>query len=149
MQNPEAGVQKFKEGYNCAQSVLFALSPYTGLSEDQSLKMATGFGAGMGRTQHVCGAVSGGILALNLLYGRGSSEGPEKQEALYALVQTLIRRFEELKSTISCKDLLDGCDLLTPQGKARFNAENMIEKCHDYVAAVIRIVEGIIGEKAV
>ena len=75
MNNSAKGVDKFKEGYNCAQAVLFSLTKHTGISEDDSLKIGTGFGGGMGRTQHVCGAVSGGILALNLLLRQGLRRG--------------------------------------------------------------------------
>ncbi len=146
MGNSDRSVEKFKEGYNCAQAVLFSLADHTGLSEDDSLKMATGFGAGMGRTQHVCGAVSGGILALNLLYGRGVNEGKEAQEEAYARVQSLISRFEEENSTVLCRELLDGCDLLTKEGQRRFISENMVERCYGYAASVTRIVEGIIAE---
>jgi C_GCAxxG_C_C family probable redox protein len=145
MSNSTKGEDKFKEGYNCAQAVLFSLTQHTGLSEDDSLKIATGFGAGMGRTQHVCGAVSGGIMALNLLYGRGCHEGKEAQEEAYVKVQSLIARFEEESETIVCRELLDGCDLLTEEGQARFGSENMAERCSGYVASVINIVEGIIA----
>ncbi len=146
MNSSEIGVNKFKDGYNCAQSVLFSLNKHTGLSEDYSLKIATGFGAGMGRTQHVCGAISGGILALNILYGRGLEEGKEKQEDVYVKIRELIQRFERRNTTIVCKDLLDGCDLVSEDGQDRFNSENMIEKCHSYIARVIEIVEEVIEE---
>ena len=144
MDSVEIGVNKFKNGYNCAQSVLFSLTEYTGLSEDYSLRIATGFGAGMGRTQHVCGAVSGGILAMNILYGRGSEDGKEKQEEVYLKVRELIKEFEKENNTIVCKELLNGCDLLTEEGQNRFNNENMVEKCHSFIASVINIVEEII-----
>ena len=147
MTNSERAVNKFKEGYNCAQSVLFSLSRYTDIDEDLSLRLATGFGAGMGRTQHVCGAVSGGLLAINALYGRGEKELKEKQDDVYLKVQHLIGEFEKRKKTIICRELLDGCDLLTPRGQSRFSSENMIEMCHSYVRSVVEIVEEIMEEK--
>ncbi len=140
----ETGINKFKEGYNCAQSVLFSLREYTGLTEDQSLKIATGFGSGMGRTQNVCGAVSGGILALNLIFGRGSKDEKEQQELNYLKIRELISNFEEKNSTIICRKLLDGCNLLCDEGQQRFKSENMVEQCHGYIADVIGIVDGII-----
>ncbi|MDC7124334.1 MAG: C-GCAxxG-C-C family protein [Spirochaetales bacterium] len=144
MNSSEIGVNKFIEGYNCAQSVLFSLSEYTDLSEDFSLKVATGFGGGMGRTQHVCGAVSGGILALNLLYGRGLSDGKDKQDDVYIKVRELIKKFETENDTIICKELLDGCSLLTDEGRERYRSKGMNKKCHSYIASVIEIVKEII-----
>ena len=144
MNTSDKGVNKFKEGYNCAQSVLFSLKNYTKLSEEESLRIATGFGSGMGRTQHVCGAVSGGILALNILYGRGITEGKEAQEHVYSKVQDLITAFEAVNDTIICRELLDGCNLLTDKGQERFASENMIERCQDYIAEAIQITEDII-----
>ena len=65
---------KFTSGYNCAQSVLWAFRDEVGLEEDVALKLATGLGAGMGRKQEVCGAVTGGILVLGLRHGRGRAD---------------------------------------------------------------------------
>jgi C_GCAxxG_C_C family probable redox protein len=60
MSKTDIAVQKFTSGYNCAQSVLSSFSNDLGLDENTPLKIACGFGAGMGRKQEVCGAVSGG-----------------------------------------------------------------------------------------
>jgi len=144
MNRESIAVGKFREGYNCAQAVLFSMKDRTGLSEDASLKIATGFGAGMGRTQHVCGAVSGAVLALNLLYGRGKDEGKEKQEEVYSLIQRFIRSFEEQNGTIECRELLDGCHLLSEEGQKRFLDENMFERCCGYIARAAEILDELL-----
>ena len=72
--------ERFAEGYNCAQAVMFAFSEDCGLSPDLALKAACGFGGGMGRKQEVCGAVTGAILVLSLRQGRGIQEGPAVPE---------------------------------------------------------------------
>ncbi len=79
----EVAMEKFLAGYNCAQSVLFAFGPDLGLDGETSLKLATGFGAGMGRRGEVCGAVTGGILALGLKYGRGGRQDRQATEETY------------------------------------------------------------------
>ncbi len=147
MSSADSAVEKFKGGYNCAQSVLYSLREYTGLSEDESLKLATGFGSGMGRTQKTCGAVSGGILALNILFGRASDEPGEIQERLYRMIQSLIMEFEKDHGTTACLDLLDEADLLTPAGQERFKNENLITRCHSYAASAAGITENIIREE--
>jgi C_GCAxxG_C_C family probable redox protein len=70
----EIATARFLSGYNCAQAVLDAFRDETGLDEDLALKIATGLGAGMGRKQEVCGAVTGGILVLGLRHGRGRAD---------------------------------------------------------------------------
>ena len=42
----------FSKGLNCAQSVLASNSDITGISVSDSLKIATGFGAGMAMMQN-------------------------------------------------------------------------------------------------
>ena len=145
MNNSEKAVSTFKDGYNCAQSVLWGLSAYTGLTDDHSFRIATGFGGGMGRAQHVCGAVTGGILALNHLYGRGKDEGKEKQEVVYQKVRDFIAQFEKLNQTVICRELLDGCNLLTEEGQERFGSENMALNCQRYIASAVEIIERIIA----
>lgn len=144
MNTSEIAVDKFKEGYNCAQAVLFSLCKYTSIADDFALKIATGFGAGMGRTQHVCGAISGAIIAINLLYGRGAADDSELQDDAYLKIQQLISDFKKENNTVSCMELIDGCNLLTPEGQERFECENMKEKCHQYIAMAARICEKII-----
>ena len=51
----EAASRLFSKGLNCAQSVLAAKSGKTGLPVTDSLKIATGFGAGMAMMQKTCG----------------------------------------------------------------------------------------------
>mgnify|MGYP001552528859 CR=1 FL=1 len=145
MKSTERGVNLFKNGFNCAQAVLFSLKKQTGLSEDDSVRLATGFGAGMGRTQHVCGAISGGILALNVLYGRGLDEDKERQEDVYRKIRDLIHRFEEMNNTIICNELLEGCDLQSEEGQNRFHSQNMAERCHGFISSVIELTEEVIN----
>jgi len=49
----DVAVAKFMSGYNCAQAVLFAHCDELGLEKNAALKMACGFGAGMGRKEEV------------------------------------------------------------------------------------------------
>ena len=43
----------FKDGYNCAQSVLLAFSDIIGFDKETSLKLSSSFGGGMGRLREV------------------------------------------------------------------------------------------------
>ncbi len=145
MSRSETAVNKFKEGFNCAQSVLYSYAGKLGLSTDTALKVANGFGAGMGRKQETCGAVSGAVLVLSLIYGRGEHDDRQVQDYNYARIRELIDRFEAEFGTIYCKKLLGGCELLTPEGQKLFKSENMIEQCYGYVDFTVKVLEEITG----
>jgi len=51
----------FDSGLNCAQAVLQAT---TGIEDPRMIEMAKPFGGGIGGSKCLCGAVSGGVLAL-------------------------------------------------------------------------------------
>jgi hypothetical protein len=50
----------FKEGFTCSQAVLTAFADECGLDRKAAMKIAAGFGGGMGRMALTCGAVAGG-----------------------------------------------------------------------------------------
>lgn len=141
MKRSEVAVNKFRDGYCCSQSVLFSFADKLEISEDMALKIANGFGAGMGRKQEVCGAVSGAVMVIGLLYGRGVNDGKDKHEYTYDRVRDFIDAFEAKHNTVLCKKLLDGCDLLSPQGQDSFKSSNMIEKCYGFVEDAVNILE--------
>jgi C_GCAxxG_C_C family probable redox protein len=74
-----------QSGANCAQAVLAAYHEECGLDEKTAFRLASGFGAGMGRMREVCGAVSGMILAANILRGADDITDKAMKDAHYAL----------------------------------------------------------------
>ncbi|MGM0445939.1 MAG: C-GCAxxG-C-C family protein [Bacillota bacterium] len=62
----------FKRGdYFCSESVLTTINELLGQEfEPEIVKMASGFPIGVGKSGCLCGAVSGGVMALGLAYGR-------------------------------------------------------------------------------
>lgn len=143
MKNSDIAVGKFKEGYNCAQSTLFGYAEKLNIDKNMALKIANGFGGGMGRKQEVCGAVSGAILVLGLMYGRGENESKEKQDLAYLKVRNLIDAFRKEFGTINCKELLSGCELLTEEGQKMFKESGLHDKCCEYVRSAVRILDEI------
>ena len=124
----QMAVDKFAEGYNCAQSVVFAFCDECGLSQDAALKVACGFGAGMGRRQEVCGAVAGGVMVLGLRHGRGAADGRSVTEALYPMTREFMDGFAVRNGSYLCRDLLSGCELTTEEGQLRFKEQGLLEK---------------------
>ncbi len=75
----------FDSGMNCAQAVLQAT---TGSEDRQLMQMADAFGGGVGSSKCLCGAVSGGVMALGL-------KGKAKKSA------RLMQEFRE-KNRVAC-----------------------------------------------
>ena len=96
----------FLSGYNCAQSVAVAFHEELGLTEGQAAKMASAFGGGMGRMREVCGAVSGMLLVLGLLYGYDKPGDDVSKKVLYTQVQELAAKFREENGSIICREIL-------------------------------------------
>ena len=141
----DAALEKFLSGYNCAQAVLFAFCDDLSLDKDTALRLACGFGAGMGRKQEVCGAVAGGILAIGLRHGRGEGQDRALTDATYGKVRELMSRFESRHGTCICRELLDGCDLNTPGGQQFFKENDLLNKtCAGCVRTVVEAVEDLL-----
>ncbi len=147
MNRTEIALNKFKEGYNCAQSVVYSHTDALEISSDAALKLSNGFGAGFGRKQEICGAISGGVIVLSLLHGRGVNDDKQKQEITYAKVRELLDKFEAKHGTISCRRLLDGCELMTAEGQARFKSERMSARCESYINTVMEILDDARNQK--
>jgi C_GCAxxG_C_C family probable redox protein len=141
----EVAVEKFLAGYNCAQSVLYAYGPGLGLAGEISLKVATGLGAGMGRRGDVCGAVTGGILALGLKYGRGGQQDRSATEETYQKTLELMARFEKRHGSCLCRVLLEGCDLRKAEGQRYFKEHDLLHKtCVGCVQSVVESLAEIV-----
>ncbi|HEY5915293.1 MAG TPA: C-GCAxxG-C-C family protein [Verrucomicrobiae bacterium] len=124
----EVAVERFLSGYNCAQSILYAYGPELGLDSETALKVATGLGGGMGRCGETCGALTGGILVLGLRYGRGGQQDRSVAEVAHQKTRELMAAFEEAHGSCSCRTLLGGCDLRTPEGQQRFREQDLHHK---------------------
>jgi len=70
--------------------VLYAFREESALADETALKIACGLGAGMGRKEEVCGAVTGGILVLGMRHGRGGRDERSAMELTYAKTRELM-----------------------------------------------------------
>ena len=107
MDRSERAAEYFLEGYNCAQSVTMAFADLIGMDVKAASRLASPFGGGMGRMREVCGAVSGMLLVLGILYGYDTPNDDEIKGNLYAQVQSLAEDFRSQVGTILCREILD------------------------------------------
>jgi C_GCAxxG_C_C family probable redox protein len=133
----------FRSGFNCAQAVLTSFTDRFDADKETLFKISNGFGGGMGRKQEVCGAVTGAIMAISLVHGRGEIDSMEKQETTYRKVRELIDAFTKEFGTISCSELLSGCNLLTDEGQKMFREQGLKEKCCTYVKRANEIANAV------
>jgi C_GCAxxG_C_C family probable redox protein len=135
----EKAVKRFLEGYNCAQSVLLTMFEHWNCKSEFVPKIATGFGGGIGRCGSVCGALTGGVMALGIKYGT-NQPSPKRRLNCYELAQKLYRQFERRHRSTLCRELI-GYDLSNADQleKAR-NAKVFEEKCPDFIRTVVEIL---------
>ena len=86
-----------KKEMNCCQAVLVAFADRLGKSEDELLRLGSGFGSGMATMEGTCGALVGAIMVSSLL----SPDGEARNNS-----RAIMSRFKELcgGATI-CRDL--------------------------------------------
>ena len=102
----ERASKHFREGYNCAQSVLLAFSDEIGLDKETCLKLSSSFGGGMGRLREVCGAVTSMFAIAGMLRGYTTPNDYEAKAEHYKLIQDLAHDFKTEFGTIICRELL-------------------------------------------
>jgi C_GCAxxG_C_C family probable redox protein len=134
------------EGFLCSESVLMAVTNHLKIESKLIPKIATGFGAGIGSQGMVCGAVSGGIMALGIKFGRNQVEEQARKAYWFAL--ELLNRFKEEHGYLTCRELT-GCDFNTKEGMKKYEAENIWEtKCKQYIATATALAYDLIKEKS-
>lgn len=96
----------FLEGYNCAQSVAGAYADVIGLPFETAVRLASGFGGGIGRLREVCGAMCGSVLVLSAVYGYEEAKAFAEKKELYEQVQDMAKGFVQENGFLRCRDLL-------------------------------------------
>ncbi len=112
-----------------------------------TLRLATGFGGGMGRTGGTCGALTGAFMALGLAFGMKDPADQAAKDRTYALVAEASRRFRERAGALACPDLL-GLDIGTPEGLQAAKDRDLFKtQCAGYVKTAAAIVEDLLREQ--
>jgi C_GCAxxG_C_C family probable redox protein len=138
----EKAVKRFLDGYNCAQSVLLTIFEQWDGKNELIPKVATAFGGGIGRCGSVCGALSGGVMAIGIKYGT-NEPSVEKRLRAYELANRFYRQFEKQHGSVLCRELV-GYDLSNPEELDKVRKERVLEeKCTNFVRKAVEILAEI------
>ncbi len=146
MNRKEIAVELFYKGCNCSQAVFCAFSDLTGLDEETSLKLASGFGGGVSRLRELCGAVSGMIMAYDMLYGYSDVSNPSIKSEHYKKVQELCNMFKDRVGSIVCRELLGIKGSSEPYSPPRDENFYKTRPCARLIGLAAEILESYIGE---
>ena len=136
----------FNDGFNCSQAILSTYCGEFGMDKKTALRISCSLGAGMGRLQETCGAVSGAYLLIGLKYGKVLKDDDPAKEKTYAMVQEFSRLFTERNSTTKCRELL-GIDLIN--GDRQTALERVKSICPRMVKDAAEIIETILFSNGV
>jgi len=98
----------YQSGLHCAEVISKALlETFSGSAHPEVIKAASAFGGGIaGSTQELCGAFTGGLMALGVLAGR-ENPGDDLREC-GSLVNQFKSSFQSRFGSLKCMDILDG-----------------------------------------
>lgn len=113
MSRGDRAYELFMLGFNCTQSVAGAFSDLMGMDFDTVVRLASGFGGGIGRLREVCGTFSGAVMVLNAIYGYSDPKAVKAKTELYSEIQQLAAQFTADNGSLICRELLG---LAKPEG---------------------------------
>lgn len=140
----DKALSTFRSGLNCSQAVLTAYSDDLNFDNGLALNISSGFGAGMGRLQETCGAVTGAYMVLSIYNGNQYENNILKKEESYLMIQKFSESFKQIHGSSDCKRLLN-CDLRTEEGNNYAKENNLFEiVCEKCISDSINIVNKLL-----
>ena len=131
---------------NCAQSVLTSFCEDFGLEKDLAMKIARGFGGGMGQSGGTCGAVTGAYMVLGLAH-QPSADTFQDEAGMAATVVEFNRKFTALRGSLKCTELI-GYDLSIPEKAAEAFQKNVFTNvCPGLVRDAVEILVDLLKVK--
>jgi len=134
--------------HNCAQSTFYVLSEQFGLGGDDILKALTPL-PGMAERGETCGAMTGALMAMGLVFGRDNLEDWEKYRSSLNPTNKFCKQFEkELGSTQCCliqeRAFGKSFNLMEPEDLKEFQRAGATGKCTKVVQKACRLAADII-----
>ncbi len=122
---------KEKKDFNCAGAILFGANEVYRLDMDaRALKLAAGFGGGMG-IEATCGALTGAVMVLGRIFAKDKGHDTPRLEELCA---EFLEEYRSQMGDIDCTPL-----------KERYRSEEL--KCRRVVLKSAEILESMIEKE--
>jgi len=132
----------FKRGLCCWESVLQAVAESRGNQWEFIPQIATGLCGGISRSGNICGAVSGGVLAIGLCFGR--FQPGQSPEETGRRVRAFLAKCEQRFGSTNCEKLI-GCRLDNSEGQKFFKEHNLREKCAGFTQEAAQLASEILA----
>lgn len=136
-----------KKGYNCAQAVAAAFADLTGWTPEQLFSAAGSFGGGYGGShEEACGAVSGALLVLGILFpftGEGDLEAKRK---IYSLARDFRQRFFDIFGFTRCGELLKARPGVSERTRAARRLD-ITAHCDIMIVTSVELLEELLREQ--
>lgn len=144
-----------KKYHGCAQCTLRALQDCLGFGSADTFKAATAFSGGIAYMNEECGALTGGLMALGIVFGREKLESTV-ESADYVktleLAAKLYKRFKQHFGSTKCRDIQTSLfgrsfDLKKPKDREEFIKAGGYEKCPEVAMVGAQLAAEIILEE--
>ena len=150
MDRCELALQYHHSGYNCAQSVLMAFADLTKLDGTTGFAVAGGLGGGVGAThQELCGAASGAVMTLGLLFPFTDGADAEGKRRVYAQAKEFLQRFQARFDGLSrCGDLLRSRIEPTEEKTPAAVRLGVDKHCDILIVTAVEVLEEMLAERS-
>lgn len=116
-------IRKKAEGYFdrgeffCSEAVVHTINEYLGWPfPEEVTKLASAFPIGLGKSGCLCGAVSGGAIALGMVYGR--NHGEAMKDEMFPVASELHDHIKKMYGSTCCRVMVKNYVFNTPERKA-------------------------------
>ena len=92
-----------EDKFHCSQAVFAVFSEY--IDKDFALKISSCFGGGM-RKGEVCGAVTGALMLLGIVFGYSDKDDLENKKLSNKIASDFMDLFKEKYNSYLCRDLI-------------------------------------------
>ena len=140
--------QYHQQGYSCAQSVVGAFADLTDWTPEQLFAATGAFGGGVGGShEELCGAVSGGLLVLGLLYPHTQAENRDAKKKIFGLAKQFRQRFFDTFGHTRCGDLLRARCSISEKTPAAARL-GLTAHCDIMVVTAVELLSALLEEQA-
>ena len=141
-----------RDYHGCAQCVLLALQEHFGFGNAATFRAASALAGGIGLMGDSCGALTAGIMALGLVYGRENIENFSELQASLAPARRLYRRFQKEFGSGLCRDIQTSrlgrfFDIANEKDYEEFERAGGYRECPEVVGKAARLAAEVILEE--